>query len=157
VLLSKPYQHVKGQLELLEDPKEISRLEIVIWKSGFCRLDFTPESFDVSDAIVEKNRVFLNRVVRSVVNFINILRAAFWRTDPKSAKNTVKQSVFFALLGSTHAKAAHKMLMKLTLVANFINILQAAFVPIFFWLKIKKPNCKYIKATQNTFKQKSCS
>jgi len=67
-----------------------------------------------------------------VVNFINILRAAFLHTDPKSAKNTVKQSVFFALLGSPNAKAAHKMLMKLTLVANFINILQAAFVPIFF-------------------------
>jgi len=37
------------------------------------------------------------------------------RADPKSAKNTVKQSVFFALLVSARAKAACKMLMKLGL------------------------------------------
>jgi hypothetical protein len=36
------------------------------------------------------------------------------RTDPESAKKTVKLSVFFALLGSAHLKAAHRMLMKLT-------------------------------------------
>jgi hypothetical protein len=34
--------------------------------------------------------------------------------DPKSAKNTVKQSVSFALLGSALLKAKHKMLVKLT-------------------------------------------
>jgi len=34
------------------------------------------------------------------VDFTNILQAAFKRTDLKSAKNTVKPSVFFALLGS---------------------------------------------------------
>jgi len=35
-------------------------------------------------------------------------------TDPKSAKKTVKLSVFFALLGYVRAKAARKMLVKLT-------------------------------------------
>ncbi len=45
------------------------------------------------------------------VNFINALWAAFTCADPKSAKNT---DVFFALLGSAPAKAARKMLMKLT-------------------------------------------
>jgi len=44
------------------------------------------------------------------VNFINILQAAFTRADPKSAKNTV----FFALLGSAHVKAASEVLVKLT-------------------------------------------
>ncbi len=46
------------------------------------------------------------------VNFTGILRAAFMHSDPKSAKYTVKSSVFFKLLGSTCVKAACKMLMK---------------------------------------------
>jgi hypothetical protein len=36
------------------------------------------------------------------------------------------------------AKAALK---KLTTIVNFTNILQAAFVPLFFQQKIAKPNC----------------
>ena len=40
---------------------------------------------------------------------------------------------------------------------NCANILQAAFVPISFRQKITNPNCKHIKAAQNTFIQKSCS
>ena len=47
------------------------------------------------------------------VNFATILRAAFTRADPKSAKKTVKLSSFFALLGSAREKAAYKMLVKL--------------------------------------------
>jgi len=39
--------------------------------------------------------------------------------SPKSAKNTVKLSVFFALLGSLHVKALHKMLVKSTLDSIF--------------------------------------
>jgi len=49
------------------------------------------------------------------VNFTNILQAAIGCADPESAKRQKKLSVFFALLGSTPAKAAHKMLMKSTL------------------------------------------
>jgi len=37
-------------------------------------------------------------------------------------------------------KAFRKMLVKLTPVVNFINILLAAFVPIFFAKKITKQN-----------------
>ncbi len=49
------------------------------------------------------------------VNFINVLRAAFTRADPESAKKTVKLSVFFALSGSVKSvKAAHRTLVKLT-------------------------------------------
>jgi hypothetical protein len=49
------------------------------------------------------------------VTFIYILQvAAFTRTDFKSAKNTVKLSVFFVLLGFSQAKAASRILMKLT-------------------------------------------
>ncbi len=36
------------------------------------------------------------------------------RADPKSAKNIVKLSVFFAILGAVQVKAARKMLLKLT-------------------------------------------
>jgi len=32
-----------------------------------------------------------------------------------------------SILGSSHVKGAHKLLMKLTLVVNFINILPVAF------------------------------
>jgi hypothetical protein len=38
-------------------------------------------------------------------------------------------------------KAAHKMLVKLAAVVNFINTLLAAFALIFFHIKITKPNC----------------
>ncbi len=43
-----------------------------------------------------------------------IFRAAFTGTNPKSAKNTVKPSVFFVLLESAHVIHAGKMLVKLT-------------------------------------------
>jgi len=38
-------------------------------------------------------------------------------------------------------KMRAKMLMKLTPVVNFINILQAAFAPILLHQKNTKPNC----------------
>jgi len=41
-------------------------------------------------------------------------------------------AVFFALLGSGGIKAVRQMFVKSTLGVNFINILQAAFLPIFF-------------------------
>jgi len=48
-------------------------------------------------------------------------------------------------------KAFCKMLVKVTTGVNFINILQAAFAPIFFFQKIIKPICNYRKAVQSTF------
>jgi len=45
------------------------------------------------------------------VNFINVLQAAFTSADPKSAKKTVKLSVFFALSGSARVKAGRRTLM----------------------------------------------
>jgi len=36
------------------------------------------------------------------------------KADPKSTKNTVKPSIFFALLGPSSMKAARKMLVKST-------------------------------------------
>jgi len=48
------------------------------------------------------------------VNFNNILHEAFTCKDPKSAKNTVKLSFFFAHLGLAVLKAELKMLVKST-------------------------------------------
>ena len=50
----------------------------------------------------------LEKVAAAGVNFTNILRAAFTHADPKSAKKTVKSSIFFVLSGSKRVKAAHK-------------------------------------------------
>jgi len=47
------------------------------------------------------------------LNFINVLRTAFMHPDHKSAKKTVKLSVFLVLLESGLLKAAIIMLMKL--------------------------------------------
>jgi len=47
------------------------------------------------------------------VNFIKVVRAAFMHSDPKSTKKTSLRCLF-ALLGSVHAKAARRTLMKLT-------------------------------------------
>jgi hypothetical protein len=61
------------------------------------------------------------------VNFINLLQAAFTHADPKSAKKTVKLSVFFTLLGSASAKATHRSLMKLTPGADAIKKFTPSF------------------------------
>ncbi len=58
------------------------------------------------------------------VNFINALLEVYTHADPETAKKTVKLSVFIVLLGSAHAKAAHKTLMKsapnrLSLISHF--------------------------------------
>ncbi len=42
----------------------------------------------------------------------------------------------------SYKKGALKMLVKLTTVVNFPNVLQPAFAPISFYQKITKPNCK---------------
>ncbi len=50
------------------------------------------------------------------------LLKAFTSADPKSAKNTVKLSVFFVLSGSSQAKASRKMLVKSTPGTEVIRI-----------------------------------
>jgi len=71
-----------------------------------------------------------------------ILSAAFMLVDPKSAKKDCRLDCILVLLESARIKAVHKMLMKLTPVVNFTNILWAAFAQIFFCKKITKPICK---------------
>jgi len=61
------------------------------------------------------------------VNVNNVLKAAFTRPDPKSAKKTVKLSVFFSLLGSANAKAARRLWMKLTNIVDFTNMFTKSF------------------------------
>jgi len=72
----------------------------------------------------------LNNESPSGVNFINIFCKAFIRADPKSVKWYWWLDWVLTLSGSACVKAAHRMLMKLTLGVNFINILQAAFAHV---------------------------
>jgi len=51
-------------------------------------------------------------------------------------------------------KCVQKMSMKLTPVVNLTNILWAVSEPIFLQKKFTNQNCKHIKASKNTFKQK---
>jgi len=53
-------------------------------------------------------------LLRSGVNFINVLRTAIALIDPKSVKNTVESLCLFMLLGSTSVKAVRRLLMKLS-------------------------------------------
>jgi len=55
-----------------------------------------------------------SRVDNQVSISPKILHEAFTHADPKSAKNIVKLSVFFTLLGSAPIKVEHKLLVKLT-------------------------------------------
>jgi hypothetical protein len=48
------------------------------------------------------------------INFIKVLRAVFTLKEPKSPKQLLDLTVFFALSGSAGVKAACRMLMKLT-------------------------------------------
>ncbi len=48
------------------------------------------------------------------LNFINVLRTAFTRVDPKSVRIQSNPQYLFTLLGSTCAKAARRTLMKST-------------------------------------------
>jgi hypothetical protein len=57
------------------------------------------------------------------VNFINILRQAFMREDPKFVKKRQsRHQCLFTLLGPMCVKAARKMLMKLTTGQSFFNV-----------------------------------
>jgi hypothetical protein len=57
---------------------------------------------------VENSYYFL---VPSGVNFINIIREAFTRADPKSVKIYRQCNWIFTLLGSVSIKSAHRTLM----------------------------------------------
>jgi len=66
-------------------------------------------------------------VFRPGVNFINILGAAFMRTDPESAKKTDNLTVFFSLLGSAHIKLARIVLVKVKLIPDGLQFEKSYF------------------------------
>ena len=57
------------------------------------------------------------------VNFINVFTLSFYPRRSQKRKKLLDLAVFFALLGSERVKAARKMLVKWTPVANFTNYL----------------------------------
>ena len=60
----------------------------------------------------------IERVMRTVVNFINMFTCSFYARRSQKRKKLLDMTVFFALLGSAHVNAASKMLMKLTPVRD---------------------------------------
>ncbi len=82
------------------------------------------------------------------VNFTNILHKAFMLKDPKSVKNTVKRSVFFALLGSAR-KTMSKMLVKLTPRCNmtFTDAFSVDILKVIFLVDQSKINTLKIQMT----------
>jgi len=79
------------------------------------------------------------------VNFINILRAAFARTDPKSTKKTYSLTIFFLLLGSVRVKTACRTLMKLTPSVRLK------------WRKAGQTNCRKLNLKNTPFKALKCN
>ncbi len=67
---------------------------------------------------------------RPVLNFNNILRAAFMPVDHKSVKRYWQFNWILALLGATGVKAACRSMMKLTPSVDLNNILWGAFTPV---------------------------
>jgi len=87
--------------------------------SIFCLLKMPKEEKTVSKIRVKSNQEFflsLNNSSQTHQGSISptCLHTAFMRADHKSAKKTVKSSVFFVLLGSAHAIATCKTLVKST-------------------------------------------
>ncbi len=81
--------------------------------------------------------------VRTVVNDINILLAAFAQILFRQKNYKSKLQGEESCVKLFRKKAGLKMLVKLTPVVNFINItLRSAFAAIFFSQKVTKPNCK---------------
>ncbi len=68
------------------------------------------------------------------VDFINVLQAAFAHANPKSTKKTDGLTAFFMLWVSAGAKAAHKMLMKLTTGHNLAKLFPFVITYLFPFL-----------------------
>ncbi len=56
------------------------------------------------------------------LNFVNICMHSFYARSSQKQKNSVKLSVSFYALGSTGAKAARRMLMKLSPETNILDL-----------------------------------
>jgi len=77
-----------------------------------CWSKFKTFVFRICPTSILQNRLSL---LRSGINFINVLCTAFALVDPKSVKYTVVSSVSFYAFGSTSVKAVSRSLMKLSL------------------------------------------
>ena len=63
-----------------------------------------------------KSSLFQIKVLKKLrgVNFINVFMRSFYPCSSQKCKKLFELTVFFALLGSAHIKAASKILLKLT-------------------------------------------
>ncbi len=67
--------------------------------------------------------------------------------NKQNRQSSYKRS--FALLGSVFVKSVHKMLMKLTSIVNFTNIIRAAFAPTYWCQKIQSQTVTREKLQKN--------
>jgi len=83
---------------------------------------------DTKPVLFGKRREGQNGINELWCQFHQHLTQSFiaWRSQKR--KNTVKQSVFFAFLGSVCLKAGNKMLVKFTRCVNFIIVLSEPFL-----------------------------
>ncbi len=78
---------------------------------------------------------------RPGVDFTNVYEQFFCTKIPKVQKDIDSLTVFLHFWDLHFQKLFVNMLVKWTLVVNFINILLSAFAPISFCQKVTKPNC----------------
>ena len=66
--------------------------------------------------------IFTDIYVRPGVNFINVFTHSFHERRSQRCKKLLNLTVFLALLGSAWVKAAHEMLVKLTLASQIVGM-----------------------------------
>ncbi len=78
-----------------------------------------------------KGFIVITKVYTPGVNFINVLQAAFTRSDPESAKKTVKLPVFFGLCWWNQAQES----ISPTLYEQLFVKRAFLCLKVFFWIK----------------------
>ena len=106
IILSSPLKKQSATTSLKKKSLLTKSRPRFINKGDFCQTDICKQ-------LTGSQKIYSD-VYCIRVNFTNVLRAAFKRADPKSAKKTVNSSSFCALGISARVKAAHRMLVKLT-------------------------------------------
>ena len=117
-------------------------------KHVFLRFRYPEVTFisQMAKAQVKKAPLFFINI--SAVTVVNLCWLVFFGHLHQNCVPKKHLNIFIA-------NAYHKILGKLTQVVNITNILLA--VSISFWQNNTNINCKYRKAANNTFVQKSCS
>ncbi len=102
------------------------------------------------------SKIFFGFDTRGIFHQHIYARAAFTHLAPNSIRNQLSCQYLFMLFGSKHAKAAHKMLMNLTLAVNFINVIPVRFsynivLAAFLQLHVHRKSCQNDVCTKKLY------